>query len=126
MPLKAVLTTPYDDIRKSWRWDDDATGVEFQVRGTQAGPKPHWLDLARRCASKLDEITATAMKYLRETASSVPEKAPEVRWLDIGLDDRAEIEWFATLEDDYDLWSVRFRIVPPDGFAAISHSRRPW
>src|SRR5690242_8226349 len=99
MPLKPVPTTPYDDIRKSWRWDDDATGVEFQVRGTHTGPEPQWLDLARLCAGKLDEITAAAMKYLRDTAPAVPQQPPDLRWLDIGLDDQAEIEWFATLED---------------------------
>jgi hypothetical protein len=126
MPLKPIPTTPFNAERQSWRWDDDATGVEFQVRGTPAGPDPQWLELARRCANKVDAISAAAMKYLRETPADVPNKTPEVRWLDIGLDDRPEIEWFATLRDDYDLWSVRFRVVLPDSFAPVAFSRRAW
>jgi hypothetical protein len=100
--------------------------VEFQVRGTPTGPDPRWLELARHCANELDAITAAAMKYVRENVAEVPQNPPDVRWVDVGIGDRAEIEWFATLEDDYDLWSVRFRVVPPDTFAPIAHSRRPW
>ena len=126
MPLKPVPTTPFDERRQSWRWDLDATGVEFQIRGTAAGPDAKWLDLARSCATELDAITAAAMNHLRRTVADVPQETPEVRGVDVGLADRAEIEWFATLQDDYDLWSVSFRVNPPGTFVPIAQSRRQW
>jgi hypothetical protein len=126
MPLKPVPTTPFDERRRSWRWDDDATTVEFQVRGTAAGPDPVWLDLARQCAKELDTISGAAMQYLRHAVAEVPYETPEVRWVDVGLEDRSEIEWFATLRDDYDLWSVRFRVNSLNTFEPIAHSRRAW
>ena len=66
------------------------------------------------------------MKHVRDNVTEVPHNTPEVRWVVVGIGDRAEIEWFATLQDDYDLWSVRFRVVPPDTFEPVAHSRRQW
>ncbi len=126
MPLQPVLTTPFNAERQSWRWDDDATRVECHVRGTATGPDSKWLELSRQFAGELDAISAAAMQYLRDGVADVPLETLEVRWVDVGLDDLAEIEWFATLHDDYDLWSVKFRFVPPNSFAPFAHSRRQW